>query len=59
VKKPVWKRVMPEYLRSCCRAILFVGPAHHDPERIVRQRTSWRAHPNVAPHRSSGSPALP
>jgi hypothetical protein len=23
---------------SCCRrAILFVGPAHHDPERVIRQ----------------------
>ena len=41
--------------RSCCRrAILFVGPAHDDPERIVRQWPLQRlglvprcAHPNV------------
>jgi hypothetical protein len=28
---------------SCCRrAILFVGPAHHDPERVIRQRALQR-----------------
>jgi hypothetical protein len=28
---------------SCCRrAILFVGPAHDDPERVIRQRALQR-----------------
>ena len=42
--------------RSCCRrAILFVGPAHDDPERVIRQWPlqrlrfiPWRPHPHVA-----------
>ena len=40
---------------GCRRAILFVGPAHDDPERVIRQwplqRLSFvprRAHPDVA-----------
>jgi hypothetical protein len=40
---------------SCCRLVLFVGPAHDDPERVVQQRSLQRlrviprcAHPYVA-----------
>src|SRR5712672_1494081 len=53
-------------------AILFVGPAHDDPERIIRQRplqrlslNPWRAHPNIAllirddDHRPPASRAAP
>jgi hypothetical protein len=54
-------------LCSCCRrAILFVGPAHDDPERIIRQRSlqclrliPWRAHPLTNPPRSpTSSPSV-
>jgi hypothetical protein len=40
---------------SCCHSIFFVRPAHHDLERIIRQRPlqrlrliSRRAHPQIA-----------
>jgi hypothetical protein len=37
--------------RSCCRrAILFVGPAHDDPERIVGQRALQRLGLTLARH---------
>ena len=56
LRRQAWLRRKQRSSWSCCRlAILFVGPAHDDPERIVRhwplQRLGFvprRAHPQIA-----------
>ena len=52
---------------SCCSPVFLIPAAHHQRDRIIRQAAAaapWphptaRASRRRAPHRSSGSPALP